>query len=76
MFPTRYRYSGVSLAYQLTSIVAGSLAPIIAIAILNATKSTTLISVYVGVAGLISVVAALLARETRGKTFEEIDAEA
>ena len=30
MFPTRMRYSGVSLGYQVTSIVAGSLAPIIA----------------------------------------------
>lgn len=27
MFPTRMRYSGVSLGYQVTSIVAGSLAP-------------------------------------------------
>jgi hypothetical protein len=34
MFPTRMRYSGVSVAYQLTSIVAGSLAPIIAFALL------------------------------------------
>ena len=32
MFPTRMRYSGVSLGYQVTSIVAGSLAPIIAVA--------------------------------------------
>ena len=30
LFPTRIRYSGASIAYQLTSIVAGSLAPIIA----------------------------------------------
>ncbi len=30
MFPTRMRYSGVSLGYQVTSIVAGSLAPAIA----------------------------------------------
>jgi 3-hydroxybutyrate dehydrogenase len=29
MFPTRMRYSGVFLGYQVTSIVAGSLAPII-----------------------------------------------
>lgn len=30
MFPTRMRYSGVSLGYQVTSIFAGSLAPAIA----------------------------------------------
>jgi metabolite-proton symporter len=76
MFPTRIRYSGVSLAYQLTSIVAGSLAPIIALAILKASGSALGVSIYVGVAGLISVIAALAARETRGKSFAEIDAEA
>jgi metabolite-proton symporter len=75
MFPTRIRYSGVSLAYQLTSIVAGSLAPIIAIAILRATGSVTGVAIYVAVAAVISFTAALLARETRGKTFAEIDAE-
>ena len=75
MFPTRIRYSGVSLAYQLTSIFAGSLAPIIAVALLHETGSATAVSVYVGVAAAISFVAALLARETRGKSFAEIDAE-
>ena len=31
LFPTRIRYSGASIAYQLTAIFAGSLAPIIAL---------------------------------------------
>ncbi|MGE3397366.1 MAG: MFS transporter, partial [Sphingomonas sp.] len=31
LFPTRIRYSGASIAYQLTAIFAGSLAPIIAV---------------------------------------------
>ena len=75
MFPTRIRYSGVSLAYQLTSIVAGSLAPIIAIAVLRETGSALGVAFYVAAAAAISFVAALLARETRGKTFAEIDAQ-
>lgn len=75
MFPTRMRYSGVSLASQLTSILAGSLAPIIAVAILAQTKSSHGISLYLAVAGVISFVSALLAKETKGKTFEEIDLE-
>jgi metabolite-proton symporter len=75
MFPTRIRYSGVSLAYQLTSIVAGSLAPIIAIAILRETGSASGVAIYVAIAAAISFTAALLARETRGKTFAEIDKE-
>jgi len=76
MFPTAYRYSGVSLSYQVTSIFAGSLAPIIAVALLQATGSATPVAIYVAAASVLSGVAALAARETRGKTFEEIDAEA
>ncbi|WP_293899527.1 MFS transporter [Phenylobacterium sp.] len=76
MFPTRIRYSGASLSYQATSIVAGSLAPIIAVAILHQTQSALGVSIYVGAAAAISFVAALVAKETRGKTFAEIDAEA
>ncbi|PSJ43095.1 MFS transporter [Allosphingosinicella deserti] len=66
LFPTRIRYSGVSIAYQLTSIVAGSLAPIIALALYQETKSATPVALYVAAACLISGVSALLARETRG----------
>ena len=66
LFPTRIRYSGVSLAYQLTSIVAGSLAPIIALWLYQEYGSATPVAIYVGVACLISGVSALLARETRG----------
>ena len=66
LFPTRIRYSGVSLAYQLTSIVAGSLAPIIALWLYNETGSATPVAVYVGTACAISALSALLAKETRG----------
>ena len=72
MFPTRIRYSGVSLAYQLTSIVAGSLAPIIALAVLRATGSADGVAIYVA-AQQRSARRSAAARETRGKTFAEID---
>jgi hypothetical protein len=76
MFPTRIRYSGASLSYQVTSIFAGSLAPLIAAALLRATGSGTPVAIYVAAASLLTGIAAILARETRGKTFAEIDAEA
>ena len=66
LFPTRIRYSGASIAYQLTSIVAGSLAPIVALALYQRSGSAMPVAVYVGVACAISGVTALLARETRG----------
>jgi metabolite-proton symporter len=76
MFPTRIRYSGASLSYQVTSIFAGSLAPLIAAALLRATGSGTPVAIYVAAASLLTGIAALAARETRGKTFAQIDAEA
>jgi metabolite-proton symporter len=74
MFPTRIRYSGVSLAAQISSIFAGSMAPLIAAALLKAYDSTTPISIYVAIAAIITIVSVLLARETKGKSFAEIDA--
>ena len=75
MFPTRIRYSAVSLAYQLTSIFAGSLAPIISIAIIRETGSAQGVAIYVAATTAVTLVAVLLARETRGRTFAHIDGE-
>jgi MFS family permease len=76
LFPTRYRYSGVSIAYQVTSIFAGSLAPVIAVALLQRTHSTLPISIYVAATCAVSALAAIAARETRGLSFAELDARA
>ncbi len=79
MFPTRMRYSGVSLGYQVTSIVAGSLAPIIAVKLLDAYDSSVPIAVYLGIACAVSLLGALLSRETVGidlKTLDDADARA
>jgi metabolite-proton symporter len=72
LFPTRIRYSGVSIAYQLTAIFAGSLAPIIALWLYKDLHSSVPVSVYVAIACVISGVSALLARETRGVELSEI----
>ena len=75
MFPTRMRYSGVSLGYQVTSIVAGSLAPIIATALLRQFGTWVPISIYVSAACVITLVAVITLRETRGVSLHDIDAE-
>jgi metabolite-proton symporter len=72
LFPTRYRYSGASIAYQLTSIVAGSLAPIIATLLYGLGRGALPVSLYVGACCLVSGVTALLARETRGVDLASI----
>src|SRR5882757_2846799 len=78
MFPTRMRYSGVSLGYQVTSIVAGSLAPIIAVKLLEIYDSSVPIAVYLAAACAITLVAVLFTRETKGidlKSLDVVDAE-
>jgi MFS family permease len=73
MFPTRMRYSGVSLGYQVTSIVAGSLAPIIAVRLLETYKSAVPISWYLAATAAVSAVSALALRETKGIDLASID---
>ncbi|WP_280261336.1 MFS transporter [Nocardia wallacei] len=73
MFPTRMRYSGVSLGYQVTSIVAGSLAPIIAVRLLDRFGSAVPIAWYLAAAAGVTLVAVAFARETRGIDLESID---
>ncbi len=64
MFPTRIRYSGASMGYQLAGILGGALAPIIATALLSAYRSSLAVSIYVVAVLAITVVCVLLARET------------
>lgn len=73
MFPTRMRYSGVSLGYQVTSIVAGSLAPIIAVRLLEIYKSAVPISWYLAATAAVSAVSVLFARETKGIDLAAVD---
>lgn len=77
MFPTRMRYSGVSLGYQVTSIVAGSLAPLIAVKLLDVYDSPVPISIYLALACGITLIAVLYTRETNGidlRTLDDADA--
>ncbi|WP_329793619.1 MFS transporter [Lentzea sp. DG1S-22] len=73
LFGTRVRYSGASIGYQLASIAAGALAPLIATALLKAYGSSFPISIYVVAMCVLTVVAVLAARETRGADLEERD---
>jgi MFS family permease len=73
MFPTRMRYSGVSLGYQVTSIVAGSLAPAIATWLLDEFGSAVPIAVYLAGAAVITLVAAWFTRETTGLDLHTLD---
>ncbi|WP_188192573.1 MFS transporter [Nonomuraea sp. SYSU D8015] len=71
LFGTRMRYTGVSIGAQLSAIVAGALAPIIAVALLQRFSSSVPISVYLGLAALLTLAAVYAARETQGRDLAE-----
>jgi metabolite-proton symporter len=75
MFPTRMRYSGVSLGYQVTALFAGSWAPMIGAWLLKEYHGWMPIAVYTAGAAVISLIAALIMRESKGASLIAIDRE-
>ena len=71
LFGTSVRYTGASVGYQLASVFAGALAPIIALQLLGSPeeKNTTAVAIYVCIASAITVVAVLFAKETSGSSL-------
>jgi MHS family shikimate/dehydroshikimate transporter-like MFS transporter len=65
LFPAQLRYSGISLAYQVPSVVVGGLAPMAATGlVLWAGGSYWAVSLYMIGLALITIVSVLLAKET------------
>ncbi|MGW7436984.1 MFS transporter [Streptomyces sp. NPDC054849] len=71
MFDTRIRYSGASMGSQLASIIGGALAPLIAVALLDAYDSSTPISIYLAAAAAVTTLTVLMAKETRGRNLAQ-----
>jgi metabolite-proton symporter len=66
-FTPRLRYSGSSLGYQLASIVAGGPAPLIATALFARYHSGYVISVYIAICAVISLIAAAMMPDYTGQ---------
>jgi metabolite-proton symporter len=71
LFGTSVRYTGASVGYQLASIFAGALAPIIAVKLLATGNgdNTTAVALYVTAASVITIIAVLFAKETSGSSL-------
>ncbi|MFB8771722.1 MFS transporter [Streptomyces broussonetiae] len=67
MFDTKVRYSGASMGSQLASIVAGALAPIIAVELLKDFGSSLPVSLYLSAAAVVTTITVAVTRETRGR---------
>ena len=75
-FPTRLRYSGASLGYQLASIVAGGPAPLLAAWLLHTFNSGYAISTYMAVMAVLTAIAAAMLGARAGPSRAERDAAA
>ncbi len=71
LFGTSVRYTGASVGYQLASIFAGALAPIIAVKLLGPADvgNTFLVGLYVATASVITLVAVFFAKETKATSM-------
>src|SRR5690606_34217453 len=74
LFSTRVRYSGASIGYQLASIAAGGVAPLIAASLLAAFGSSLPVALYVTAASALTLVAVWVSRETRGSDLTRVAA--
>jgi metabolite-proton symporter len=64
LFPTRVRYTGASMGYQLAGILGGALAPIISVALIDRYDTSVAVSLYVVAVLVLTTVCVLLAPET------------
>jgi MHS family shikimate/dehydroshikimate transporter-like MFS transporter len=71
LFGPRVRYSGASFGFQTSAAIGGGFAPIIATAMVGYFGGTTGVSIMMIVLALITLAAALAARETRGLPLAE-----
>jgi MFS family permease len=64
MFPTRVRYSGASMGYQLAGILGGALAPIVSVALLDRYDTSVVVLLYVVAMLAVTTACVLIAPET------------
>ena len=66
-FPGRLRYSGASLGYQLSSLIAGGPAPLIASWLMSRYRSTSAIALFIFGCAVISLAATAMLKDNTNK---------
>ena len=69
-FPSRLRYSGASLGYQLTAVIAGGPAPLVATWLFAEYKSSYAIACLIAFSAVISFIATTMLTDYTGKDLE------
>ncbi|SOZ14974.1 Major Facilitator Superfamily protein [Cupriavidus taiwanensis] len=73
LFKTEVRYSGMGIGRELSSVIGGGIAPMIATALLAKYHSSTPVAIYLILLGLVTVVALLFTPETRPREARRAD---
>ena len=75
LFSTKLRYSGASMGYQFGSVLAGGIAPLVAVALLDLGQGHPgWVILYFSVIGVITVASAILAPETMKRVKARVEA--
>ncbi|GAA5125429.1 MFS transporter [Pseudonocardia adelaidensis] len=75
LFASRVRYTGASLAYQVTGALGG-LVPLVSLSLLETAGTSTAVAAFVALTAVVSLVAIRLAPETALTRSAELDAAA
>src|SRR5262249_55104674 len=70
-FSGRVRYSGASLGYQLSSLIAGGPAPLIASALMRRYHSATPIAIFVLICSIVSLLATAMLKDNTNKEISD-----
>jgi MFS family permease len=70
-FPGRLRYSGASLGYQLSSLIAGGPAPLIASSLLRRYRSATPIALFILACAIVSLIATAMLKDNTNKDISD-----
>ena len=71
LFGTKVRYSGVSIGYQLASVLAGGIAPLVAVYLYTTFDSGYAVSAYVAACAVVTIVAVATYTETSRRDLAE-----
>ena len=73
-FTPRLRYSGASLGYHLSSVIAGGPAPIIATALLASTGSGYPVAIYIAACAVVSITSTIFLPDYTNRDISQEDA--
>lgn len=74
LFPTQVRYTGSAVAYNVSSILGAALAPLVAVVLWAAGGGNPwLVGLYLSGAGVLTLVALILSRETKDVDYDAVE---